>query len=663
MIRVHRHRPRTSPTAGALVAAVLLMIAVLAAPGAAHAQSTAERIVTGWAESLRAAGATVTWAGLAHSSGDDRLELRNVEIGATDGLGNSWKIAVPSAVFVALADRAEGGFTARAVTAAKATLETSGKDGKARIDVLDLDQRDVVVPRLTFPTIDPDHPFSTFWTATRVLDPLAASLASIGRMTLKAESTDAAVAFTGEIDGIALTGLAKGRAEKLRIGALRLTSTESGAPVKIEFGGAEIEQYEAVAWRRLFDDTEYAGGKGDGEWRRLAKSASFGPVSIDAGDTRLSIGATRAAARWVRQFDQPLGALFDRLLLQSEGLAESDVYRVVLALFRATRTDGWSMETIHLSGPELDHADIDRVRVGAFSGERLADFAVEGLDVVADKGVVRLGRFGLTDLRMPDGGDLDRAIAAAVVGADIDPSSLVPTVGHVEIAELEALEPGSPTVTLKGLTIDLGGFIRAIPTTVAIELRHFVAPAALSDEEGRRTLARLGYDRIDLSGALRLAWQKATRELTIGEAAVEIAEMGRLAVEARLTDVPESVFSRPETAALALLGVRLAEARATYTDASIANRLLKMMADDQGMKPARFKRKLLDEISPLFAEIRDGERRRRIVEAVKRFIEDPKMLAAVLRPRDPVPLTEILAATETPAALAERLELTVSAGR
>ncbi len=663
MNRLRRHRSMTSPHPGALVAAVLLVIGLSVASGTARAQSSAERIVGGWADGLRAGGARVAWTGLSHSTGDDRLELRNVEIEAADGFGNSWKLAIPSAVFVALADRVEGGFTASAVTAARASLETSGKDGGARIEFVDLEQRDVVVPRLSFPPIDPDRPFSTFWTATRVLDPLSASLAAIGRVTLKAEGKDPASTIVGEIDGITLTGLAEGRIEMLRVGALRLTSAEGGDPLKIEFGGAEIDQYDAVAWRRLFDDAEYVDGKGDGVWRMLAKSATFGRIGIDAGDTRLSIGMTKEAARWVRQFDQPLGALFDRLLLKSEGLAESDAYRIVLGLFRATRTDGWSMESIHLAGPELDHADIERISLGAFSGERLADFTVEGLDVVADKGMIRLGRFGLADLRMPDGGDLDRAIAAAVVGADIDPSSLVPTVGHLEIEKLEALQPGNPVVRLEGFRIDLGGFIRAIPTSVAIELRHFVAPAALSDEAGRRTLGRLGYDRIDLSGALRMAWRKETRELTIAEASLEIAEMGRLAVEARLTDVPESVFTRPDTAALALLGVRLAEARATFTDASFTSRILKMLADDQGLKPARFKRKLLDEISPLFAEIRDGERRRRIVEAVKRFIEDPKTLAVAARPGEPVPLTEILAATDTPAALAERLELTASAGR
>ena len=121
------------PTRVLLAAA--LAIALWAAAPPALAQSTGERIVGDWAESLRGLGARVDWAGLSHADGEDRLDLRDVAIEFPDPVGGTLRLAIPSASFVGLADRAEGGFIARAIRLPRLSVKASGGNGEVEVEI------------------------------------------------------------------------------------------------------------------------------------------------------------------------------------------------------------------------------------------------------------------------------------------------------------------------------------------------------------------------------------------------------------------------------------------------------------------------------------------------------------------------------------------------
>lgn len=653
--------PRRRQTSSTLLG-VLIAVGFAVCDGRpAWAEPAGERLISGWADTLRASGARVAWSGLDRSDGDDRIDLRDVEIDATVA-GAEVAIRLPNAGFTGLADRAGGGFTVRAVTAPRIEVTVRAGGATHRLTAADVDGRDVAVPAFVLPKSDPDHLFTSSWGLLRMFDPLAAGRAAVGRVTLTTTgpSPTPEATWRSEIDGIAFTGVGGGRIDGLRFGAL----SAKGPGATLTSAGGEIAGWDFGPLYRLFDDDAYVDGKGDGVWRPVLTSAELGATSFTGPGSELSVGRLVSGRRELRQFDEPLGRLFDRAYRPGGEPTQAESLRLAIDLFHTARSQGWSAERLHLTGTDANPGtfDIARIAFGAFSGEGIEDASIEGLDAVTPNAVLRLGGLRLRDLRLPDRDDLKRAVAAAASGAEIDPSSLIPTLAGLRLDRLEAREGTSETVRLESFDVVFARHIRAVPTSATLALSHFVVPVAIGDQETRKTLGRLGYRQVDFSAALRVDWREAANALVVEEASAEVGEAGRLALTGRLTGVPRSLFLRPETFATALAGIRLAEAKATWTDASFFGRVLAMVAEDQHLKPERLRRKLSAGIAPSFSDVRDPARRKRMVEAVRRFIAAPTTISAEATPAQPIPILELGDLFAAPAGFVERLDLTIGAG-
>lgn len=645
-------------TLPALLAAALLALPAPLGISPARAESPSERLVASWAETIRASGATVEWSGLSRAEAEDRVDLRDLIVTTT---GNApLRVEIPALTLGGLAERTEGGFTARAVSAPVLIVSSTASGPKSTLRVVDIAVRDAVVPRFTAPPFDADHPTASFWATVRLFDPLAVGSASFATLTLRNGEDDASNHGSFEMTGFEIAGLGAGRLERLRSQAMGFAAAYDGKAAKMSTDDIEIVGLDLGAWRHLWDDAEYVGGKGDGLWRRMLASAHTGRIAIETGDGHLSIDRATIGERRLRQFDEPLGALAERLVVRPDDASRADGLRLMIESFFAAASDGWSIEGFHVDGPDVDHADIARIATGAFSEDRLAEFTLEGLDVLGDRTIMRLARFALTDLRLPTADDLRRAVPAALAGAPIDPSSLIPTLRRLAVERLEVAEPGVPAVRLEALRLDFDHHLRAVPTAVDLAIDHFVVPAGLADAESRKTLAGLGYDRIDFSAALSAAWNEANRDLVVDTLRLAVADFGDVTATARLTGVPRSLFLRPDTAATAIGTIRVAAARAVVTDASFVDRLLRVMARDEKTSPARIRRRLAAEIGDELRVVRDPERRRTITEAVRRFVQAPKSLVLEMRSSSPIPLPELKAGLDDLPALAERLDLSVS---
>lgn len=659
-----RRRPVSNrPRHAGLLATLAIGLAVSLGATPAAAQSTAERLIGEWATLWRGAGRTVDWSGLSRAMGEDRVELRDVAISWPVERGEPIRITAPSLSFVGLADRTGGGFTLTRLVAPRLSL-TAKRDGETiELVLADVDLNEAAIPKFELPAIDPDHPFTSMLAASRIFDPLAIGRASIGRLTLA--TTPAAGVEHGDItvEGLAVAGLSGGRLDRLAVGRLVVDVAAPAGKARLSIADVEILGSDPTVWRRVFEVDETTDGKAEAASFSSLTSARTGRIALEADDATLSIEAARIGARHVRRLDPSIGRTIDGFLSGHEDVGEIDIGRVVLELFLAIRSEGTSLDGVHLSGRDLDHADAKRITVGAFSGESLAELTVEGADVVTPKAILKAGRMTAAKLRFPDGDDLRRALQAAAVGAEIDPSSLMPTLGHVAVEDLEVGEPGVPSIRLGTFRLDLDRYVRAIPTAVTMVLDRFVVPVGLADAEGRKILGDLGYRQLDFSAGLTAAWKEASREIVVERADAAVADMGRITLRGRLTGVPPSLFLHPETAPEVFAGVGLAEATATYVDASFAERLVGLLARDEKMKPDRLRRKLAREVGTLFADVRDPARRRRMVEEARRFVTAPKAMTVEARPREPVPIAEILAAQDDLAGLAERLDVTLHAER
>ena len=660
---VRRRFDRNRPLHAGLLATLVIGLAVSLGGAPAAAQSAAERLIGELAETWRGAGRTIDWGGLSRAMGEDRIELRDVTISRPVQGGAPIRITAPSLSFVGLADRMGGGFTLTRLTAPRLSL-TTARDGETFELVLDdVDLNEVAIPKIEPPAIDPDHAFTSMLAASRLFDPLAIGRASIGRLALHAGPADGAEHGDVTMEGLAVAGLSGGRLERLAMGRLVVDVAARSGKARLSITDTEVVGSDPTVWRRVFEAGEKAEENTEAVSFSSLSSARTGRIALEAGDATLSIDATRIGARHVRRLDPSIGRTIDQLVAGHDGVGEVDIGRVFLELFLAIRSEGATLDGVRLSGPDLDHAEVKRITIGAFSGESLAELTIEGVDIVTPKAILRAGRAMAAKLRFPDGDDLRRALQAAAVGAEIDPSSLMPTLGHVAVEDLEVAEPGVPSIRLGAFRLDLDRYIRAIPTTVSVVLDRFVVPVGLADAEGRRILTDLGYRQLDFSAGLRAAWKEASREVVVEKAEAAVADMGRIELHGRLTGVPPSLFLHPETAPEVFAGVGLAAATATYTDASFAERLLGLLARDEKMKPDRLRRKLAREVASVFADVRDPARRKQMIDAARRFLTAPKAMTIEARPREPVPIAEILAAQDDPAGLAERLDVTLRAER
>lgn len=639
----------------ALTAAIWLVTA--AGHGIARAETSGEPVVAAWAETIRASGRQIAWSGLVADGERDRIELADVVVSETRDGVETQRITIPSLVLVGAA-APDGGFAVRSLTAPTISIEVRSSDETQRVLIEGIELADVSVPWIDLPALDGDRPFSSLWARSRVLDRIAVGRAALKRLTATGKGLDGRSALM--IDAVSLDGLAASRVDRFTLGSASIEASVDPRSAGMTIADVEVIGFDLGAWRRLWDDASYVDDKGDGAWRPSLVSARSGRMSIESDGGRLSIDALRVGARRVRQFAEPLGRVVDRLIAEPGDAGPDDPARVALELFLATDADGWSLEGLRLTGSGFDHADVRRIAVGPFSPTRLADLTVEGLDLVGPKAILRLDRFHLGDLAPPDADDMRRAIPALTAGAEIDPSSLVPTVATIALAGLEVGEPGVPAIRLAELALDFGRHLRAIPTVAALRLDRFAVPAGLADAESRRRLAALGYDTIELSGTTRLAWDETRREVAVTDTRASIAGAGEVTLEARLTGVPRSLFLRPDTAAETIAGIGLAEARATLVDASFLDRVVRMVAKDTGTSPDRVRRGFAAEAKALVAPIRDSARRKAAAAAVGRFLAAPKRLVFTARPKTPVPLAELLDLSDDLGRLAERLDTSIS---
>lgn len=640
--------------------AAALVVAFAVAPVAlARAETAAEKAITAWAEALRATGAEVRWTSLAAAPEGERVELAGLVVASGSG-ETAKRLEVPSLVLVGFAERPDGGFAATAIEMPQARL-TGRADGEdMAVEVAGLAIAEVLAPRPEAPSIDIARPFSTLVGVSRLVDGWSVARLSLASFTLRSGAPGSRERTEASLTGFELAGLREARLDRFRLGSLALDVANAEGDARLAAAAVEIDDLDVAAWRGLYLDDGALPAEG---WRRTLGRAATGRVSLDAGGSKLSIERSRFAARHVRRPPEPLAAIMDRFAAAPETVTPADALRLTLESFLAGRSDGWSIEGLHVTGPTLDHADVARVAFGTFDADRLTEASLEGLEVVGRHSTTKLAAARLADLRLPDADDLRRAVPAVLAGAEIDPSSLMPTVGSIDVERLEIREPGIPPLSLERLRLDFAHHVRAIPTAVSIVLDRFVLPAGLADAAGRKTLDGLGLDRFDFSAALRLAWDEPSRDLRIERLALSVADAGSIEASARFTGVPRTVFEKPEYLPLALTGIKLAEASASLTDASLLDRTIALIARDTATRPEVVRRRLAKEAAAAFDGLRDKAAKRRFAEAVRRFVEKPSPTTLTLRPKQPLSVTEILALSQDPLRLVERLDTTIVSGR
>lgn len=179
-----------------------------------------------------------------------------------------------------------------------------------------------------------------------------------------------------------------------------------------------------------------------------------------------------------------------------------------------------------------------------------------------------------------------------------------------------------------------------IPTFLSISCNGIELNIKDLGEEAK-VLKELGYDdKMMINLTAEYAYDKEKKELDIKEIGIGVNEAGKISVGFRLGNI--SIESE-EIAGL-LFNFRqiiFHEAKIKYEDDSLAERLMKLAAQEQQTNVKDFKKSLIQEVEKEIKKEKDDFTKKALSE-IKEFLKDPKEFSISASPSKPHPLGHIM---------------------
>jgi hypothetical protein len=553
-------------------------------------------------------------------------------------------------------DTGDGGFTASDIRFDGGTVEA----GFVSLAISGGELADLTVPRLETTPIDPSKPFTSL---IRVYG--EALKISLGRGTL------ANVSMTERLNGMnneivyknfTISGMKDGRIASVAAGPLFLQTPAPEGLVSMNVGGIEAADMDLAAMVRVYDPAAYPGGVGDMVWHPVLGRAAYHDVAMELPGAKVTIGGVALENFRMRQPKQSFGEFFDAILLnpQMQGAdLEGEARKQALNLLSAFGFGRFAVSGISVAANGIDKLQLADFHINDLSADGLGEMGIAGLaGAVEGQGAINVGRFAFGGITFPPLDAVQAAMEASEAGAPVDPRGLVPKLGFVDAAGLELASTDFPRTALASFRADLGKYVGVVPTSVSVDMKGLDVPAALMDRDARQTLARLGLDRIRADYGLKLGWDEATQVLAIPDFHMAIARLGGISGSATFGGL-----ARPELLADARLvdaapDLSLINAKITFTDDSVVDKALAMLAEKLKFPPDKIRQQFADALpfllsitvlsDPTMMKIfRQSGLLGKVTPAIKGFMATPgSSITATFAPAKPVPLASIAPAVE-----------------
>jgi hypothetical protein len=308
----------------------------------------------------------------------------------------------------------------------------------------------------------------------------------------------------------------------------------------------------------------------------------------------------------------------------------------------------------------------------------LGEFAIEGFEAaVRGQFAMRLGRFAIGGI--PFGGidGLNRLAASLDSGKDIDPTSVVPSIGFLELADLDVQTPDIDRLSLARIRLDTSDYVGLVPSATTFEMSGLVVPTnAITDRQARALMERFGYEKIDLNFFAEAAWKPAGQVLTVKDLRFSLKDMGGMAMNFAVGGFPLPALQDDKALQAALPGMTFLNGELTFQDESIIGNGLDMLAEQMHARPDAFRQQFADAIPfflsmatandpQLLALIQRSGLLPKLIPVVRDFVAVPgSSITFSAKPLTPVGVMAIAQAAESaPSTLADLLGLTITGKR
>ncbi len=180
----------------------------------------------------------------------------------------------------------------------------------------------------------------------------------------------------------------------------------------------------------------------------------------------------------------------------------------------------------------------------------------------------------------------------------------------------------------------------AIPAFLSISINGIELNLQEPGKEATK-IRELGYtDKLLVNLNVDYIYEKEKKELNVKKIGIGADDAGEINVSFNLGNInlnPEEIlgilFMYPQ--------IILYEARVTYEDDSLVERLIELGAKGENIDAAEFKMSLIQEINKEIESEKDDFTKKALVE-IKKFIDDPEELSISVSPSKPCPLGIIM---------------------
>ena len=428
-------------------------------------------------------------------------------------------------------------------------------------------------------------------------------------------------------------------------------------------GSVESRDTDLAAFVHVFDPDQYVNGVGDMIWRNTIGFAGYRDLVVELPGAKVMVGEFSVDDFRLRQPRASFAEFFDVVMSRPDMPKEEADELALRHLPGLVTAFGFGRFAF---GPlTIEAAGVDRMVLGEFhisdlSSDRLGEFAIEGFDgAVQGQGAVKIGQFAFGGIVFPS---LDTVLAAMRAEAEqmpFDETRLIPTLGFIDLAGVDAETPDVAPTALGKLRVDLGDYIGPVPTSVAIDIAGLEVPVSVIDDpETREMFARLGYDRLSANYGLKLRWNEADETLNIENIHAGFEEMGSLTMSLELSGLPRAAIENPETIEALVPTLSLVRGKITFKNEAIVGRGLALLAEQMHVPPDKFQQQFADAMPfllsmaavndpTLMALVKQSGLLAKLTPAVKEFIAGPAgSITFTLNPPTPIAFPAIAMAAE-----------------
>lgn len=370
--------------------------------------------------------------------------------------------------------------------------------------------------------------------------------------------------------------------------------------------------------------------------------------AVSIGGLTLTINAMRLGNLTLEALDETTKENLITVAKSPNGIdavPNADVPQFLLSVASAFDVGELELEGLSTEALGIDYFTIGSMGMSQASLGGFAEIDLQELRTsLTDLGALQINRATVKNADFPD----KDILRAKLNGDAVSTAALIPTFTSVFLDGFEAnvpdlaIEAGIQSLDLKTKTNAEG-----TANGLAMTLKKLRIPKALIPE-GKGLITRLtsildtmDTETLELNQSLSVQYDSAQQALTLEELDIDIQDLGRLQVTARIEDVVTSPFTSPTQASASIRNGKLLGSQITFSNYGVVEAGFDAQAAKLNTKGDVLRGQVGATLPFLVAVLQNQRFQNELVAALQAFLPNPDSLIVELKPKAGVAIADI----------------------